>query len=154
MKFLCDHMLGTLAKWLRFLGHDTAYPGAAEDTELKALVEAEGRTLLTRDRELSGRVAGSVYVMSDDLDEQLLQVMGAFALPADLSLTRCSLCNTTLDDVPKEDARGKVPEKVLEHQEKFWHCPTCGRFYWQGSHWDNMTTRLHGLQAKAGQAKV
>ena len=30
-RFLCDHMLGSLARWLRFLGYDTLYPEAMDD---------------------------------------------------------------------------------------------------------------------------
>ena len=37
MKFLCDHMLGTLAKWLRFLGNDVVYPSPIDDNELIAM---------------------------------------------------------------------------------------------------------------------
>ncbi|OGS49581.1 MAG: hypothetical protein A3K65_09290 [Euryarchaeota archaeon RBG_16_68_12] len=153
MKFLCDHMLGTLAKWLRFLGNDVAYPGPIEDNDLKAAVERDGRVLLTRDRELAGRVAGSLQVTSDDLDDQLLQVIRAFHLPADLSLSRCSLCNAPLEEVPKAEVAGKVPEKVFALQETFWHCPACGRFYWKGSHWTNMEARLRELRARAGTAE-
>jgi len=152
MKFLCDHMLGTLAKWLRFLGHDAAYPGPIDDRELEALAGREGRVLLTRDRELAARVPGSVSVLSDDLDGQLLQVLQAFDLKADIALTRCSVCNAPLREASVEEARGSVPEKVLERQREFWHCDACGRFYWQGSHWDNMTERVRNLKARAGRA--
>ncbi len=149
MKFLCDHMLGTLAKWLRFLGNDVAYPGPIADNDLKASVERDDQVLLTRDRELAGRVAGGLYIASDDLDEQLLQVLRAFHLPADLSLTRCSVCNAPLEDVPKAEAAGKVPEKVFALQEAFWRCPTCGRYYWKGSHWTRMEERLRVLREKS-----
>ena len=33
MKFFCDHMLGTLAKWLRIYGFDTTYAGSEIDDE-------------------------------------------------------------------------------------------------------------------------
>ncbi len=152
MKFLCDHMLGTLAKWLRFLGHDAAYPGPIDDRELEAMADREGRVLLTRDRELGARVKGALSVVSDDLDEQLLQVLRAFDLEANIAVTRCSVCNAPLREASVEEARGKVPEKVLERQREFWHCDTCGRFYWQGSHWDHMTERVRTLKARAGRA--
>lgn len=151
MKFLCDHMLGTLAKWLRFLGHDATYPGPIDDRELEAVTAREGRVLLTRDRELAARVAGAVSVRSDDLDEQLLQVLQAFDLEADIAVTRCSVCNAALREATAEEARGNVPEKVLERRREFWHCDACGRFYWQGSHWDNMTERVRNLKARAGR---
>ena len=149
MRFLCDHMLGTLAKWLRFLGNDVVYPGPLADNDLKAMVEREGRLLLTRDRELSGRVAGSAYVASDDLNEQLVQIVRAFRLPADLAMTRCSVCNSPLREVPKADAQGKVPEGVFERQREFWRCDTCGRMYWQGSHWANMSARMQTILSKS-----
>lgn len=149
MNFLCDHMLGTLARWLRFLGNDVAYPGPLDDDELKAAAERDGRTLLTRDRELSGRVTGSLYIASDDLNEQLLQILQRFDLPGDLSMSRCSVCNTSLKETPKEDVRGKVPDGVFERQEEFWRCDTCGRFYWRGTHWTNMEARVREIRARA-----
>lgn len=148
VKFLCDHMLGTLSKWLRFLGYDVAYPDPLEDSALIGAVEREERVLLTRDRELAGRVSGSLYVTSDDLDEQLLQVSRTFDLQPQALLTRCSVCNTTLREVPKADVRDKVPEGVFERQDEFWHCDGCGRYYWHGSHWDHMATRFRELQVR------
>ncbi len=146
MRFLCDHMLGTLAKWLRFLGNDVVYPEALGDDDLKVIIERESRILLTRDRELSGRVAGSVLVTSDDLDEQLVQVVRAFRLPGDLAMTRCSVCNAPLRGIPKTEARGKVPDGVFERQEEFWRCDSCGRMYWQGTHWENMNARMRKIR--------
>lgn len=54
-RLLADGMLGKLAKWLRLLGYDTAYENDAPDHELARRARAEGRILLTRDRELSAR---------------------------------------------------------------------------------------------------
>ena len=96
MRFVCDHMLGTLAKWLRFLGYDTGYPDALDDDDLKALAVVEDRVLLTRDYELSGRVAGAIYIESDVLDEQFAQVVRAFGLTAKDEMTRCSVCNALI----------------------------------------------------------
>src|SRR3970040_1924936 len=110
MRFLCDHMLGTLAKWLRFLGYDTLYPGPLDDGELKALAERETRVLLTRDKQLSGRVSDSLYVDSDDLDAQFAQVVRAFSLNSESAMSRCSVCNELIEWVPKERAKGRVPE--------------------------------------------
>ena len=148
MKFLCDHMLGTLAKWLRFLGYDTAYPEALEDNELKRLAVAEGRVLLTRDRELSGRVPDAVYVASDDLDEQFAQVVRAFGLTAKDAMSRCSVCNAPIEAIPKEEAKGHVPPGVYDRHQEFWRCRQCGRYYWPGSHFDRVLTKLRSVTAK------
>jgi uncharacterized protein with PIN domain len=142
MRFLCDHMLGTLAKWLRFLGYDTAYPEALGDNELKALAATEGRILLTRDRELSGRSPGAVYIESDDGDEQLVQVVRAFRLTANEALSRCSVCNIPIEVVPKEAVNGRVPAGVFDRQREFWRCRQCGRFYWRGSHFEKVLAKV------------
>jgi len=60
-RFLADRMLGTLCRYLRFMGYDTvsatemAEGNTREDTILLARARAEGRILLTRDRELARR---------------------------------------------------------------------------------------------------
>lgn len=149
MKLLCDHMLGTLAKWLRFLGYDTAYPDELEDDDVKAMAAREGRTLLTRDRELSARVPGAFFVASDDPDEQLLTVVKAFHLNADDALSRCSVCNVLIEAVPKEQAKGRVPDGVYARQGDFWRCRQCGRFYWQGSHFGGVLAKVRAVTAKA-----
>ena len=143
MKLLCDHMLGTLAKWLRFMGYDTAYPGPTGDTLLIAAAQAEGRVLLTRDKELAARCPGAVRVRSDVLEEQVREVAGALRLSLVDPLSRCSLCNGRLEPAPPELVRGLVPEGVRARHTEFWRCPACGKVYWQGSHWDKMVERLN-----------
>ncbi len=146
MKLLCDHMLGTLAKWLRFMGYDTAYPGPLSDTEILQLASAENRIVLTRDKELSTRRPGTVRVRSDDLEEQVREVASALGLRAIDPLSRCSLCNTVLETVSPEDASDSIPSGVRERQQTFWRCPSCKRVYWQGSHWTKMIERLNELE--------
>ena len=143
MKLLCDHMLGTLAKWLRFMGYDTAYPGPLDDSELLALADVEERVLLTRDKELASRSPRAVRVRSDDLEEQIREVATALGLRVVDSLSRCSVCNAILAAVPSEAVRAVVPEGVRSRHQAFWQCPSCRRVYWQGSHWDKMVERLN-----------
>ncbi len=142
MKLLCDHMLGTLAKWLRFMGYDTAYPGPLDDTALLAYAEREDRVLLTRDKELASRSPKALRVHSDDLEEQVREVASALGLNVVDPLSRCSVCNAVLAAVPLDAVRELVPEGVRARHQAFWQCPTCHRVYWQGSHWDKMVARL------------
>ncbi len=143
MKLLCDHMLGTLAKWLRFMGYDTEYPGPLDDTALIAAARAEGRVLLTRDKELATRCPGSVRVRSDVLEEQVREVAHALGLKLVDPLSRCSVCNGVLEPVPLGAVRDLVPEGVRSRHEEFWRCPRCRKVYWQGSHWDKMVEQLN-----------
>jgi uncharacterized protein len=56
-RFVLDVHLGTLARYLRLLGFDTAYDNHSGDDDLLARAAAEDRTLLTRDRGILRRRA-------------------------------------------------------------------------------------------------
>ena len=135
-------MLGTLAKWLRFLGYDTAYPGPLDDTALLEQAKKEGRVLLTRDRQLAGRTSGGLGIRSDQLEEQLEEVRRAFGITAQDALSRCSVCNAQITRLPPEEAKGKVPDAVLARHTEFWRCPDCGRVYWKGSHFEALQRQI------------
>lgn len=137
-------MLGRLARWLRFLGYDTLYPEVLDDDELLALAGCEARLLLTRDKRLCERANG-VYVNSTNIKEQLRQVVRELNLDCEKRMSRCSVCNTLIVEVAKEAAREHVPSAVYQRQATFWRCPTCGRFYWAGSHYDRILTELSNL---------
>jgi len=149
VRLLCDHMLGSLARWLRFMGYDTAYPSAMADNDLIAKARAEDRVLITRDKELAGRFAGSLAIRSDVLEEQIREVAALVPLRLVNPLSRCSLCNVVIEAVSPEDVHGLVPEGVRSRHQEFWRCPSCGRVYWQGSHWDKMVERLNSLHLPA-----
>ncbi len=145
MRLLCDHMLGTLAKWLRFMGYDTAYPGPLDDSELLAFAQREDRVLLTRDKELAARSPEAIRVRSDNLEEQIREVAARLGLKVIDPLSRCSLCNAVLAVARPEEIGDLVPEGVRARHAAFWRCPSCGKIYWQGSHWDRMVERLNQL---------
>lgn len=138
-------MLGSLARWLRFMGYDTGYPKPGPDRELIDCARQEGRILLTRDKELAARVFGAVQVRSGDLEEQIREVAAILQLRLVDPLSRCSLCNELLLPVPLDDVKGLVPEGVRSRHHAFWRCPSCKRVYWQGTHWDKMVERLTHL---------
>ena len=58
-KFIGDGHLGSLARNLRLLGFDVAYPKDADDRQLLEIMAGENRALLTRDRRLLMRVWSS-----------------------------------------------------------------------------------------------
>jgi uncharacterized protein with PIN domain len=142
-RFVVDGMLGSLARWLRLLGYDTDYVNQRDDAELVRIARAENRVLLTRDRELAARRGvQALLVESQVLDEQLAQVKMAFPLTPGIASARCSVCNTHLVSVTREEVADQVPAYVLRRHHHFLHCPGCGRIYWRGSHWRNMQDRL------------
>jgi len=145
VKLLCDHMLGSLARWLRFMGYDTAYPEPGPDRALIERVRLEERILLTRDKELAGRVSDAVRIRSDNLEEQIREVAKVLPLRLVDPLSRCSLCNAVLVPASVEEVKQAVPDGVRARHQVFWRCPSCRRVYWRGSHWDKMSERLNDL---------
>lgn len=150
MRFLADGMLGTLAKWLRILGCDTAYDARWDDNEVARRARAEGRVLLSRDHGLLRRRGlPGLLIESQVLDEQLAQVFLAFGLRAKRSFSRCPVCNSQLEQVPRSDAWGQVPPFVCATHDQFSLCPECNRFYWRGTHWQYMREKLAVLTRQA-----
>ena len=150
-RFLADEMLGTLARWLRMMGYDTVYARDLLDREVLRMARAEGRVLLTRDRQLAERAEDrGLLVTSDVLEEQLKQVIAALGLREDHLMPRCTRCNGQLETVGREEVAGRVPERVLAIRTEFYLCPKCGQIYWKGTHWDDIDRRLKRLLGPKG----
>ena len=144
-RFLCDAMLGSLARWLRLCGYDTLYLGTEpEDAELARLADREDRWLLTRDCELAALGPRTQMVRATDLEGQLAEVLDRHGLPppADLEAARCGECNGALEPVTREQVAEVVPPYVLATAERFRRCAGCGRVYWPGTHGDEIHARL------------
>jgi uncharacterized protein with PIN domain len=151
-RFVADEMLGSLARWLRMMGYDTAYERDRKDSAVLERATKEGRILLTRDWELSQRARDrGFYVESDDLDQQLRQVVVAFHLEAHVAMDRCTACNGQLERVPKGAIADLIPKATYETHDEFYRCRSCGKVYWKGSHWNNIAHRIDGLAPKAAQ---
>jgi uncharacterized protein with PIN domain len=143
-RFVADHMLGSLARWLRMIGYDTVYDKNLDDKQIASLARSENRFVLTRDRELS-KEPGAMMVESDDLDTQLKAVADKFGLKFQDDFIRCSACNGDLQDLPKEEAKPQVPEGAFNVNQRFWKCSKCGKVYWKGTHWLGIMERLKKL---------
>lgn len=143
-RFVADHMLGSLAKWLRMIGYDTVYDKGMDDAKIASTARAENRFVLTRDKELA-KEPGALLVEDDQLDGQLIAVRTRFGLKFDDSATRCTACNGELIDLSKEEAKGSVPEGALAANDRFWKCAGCGKVYWKGSHWLGIMDRVKRL---------
>lgn len=144
MKFLCDEMLGKLAKWLRIIGYDVLYLKNMEDEKIIENAMKEGRILLTRDKKLAEKYKNSLYIEEKDIDSQIKRVVEAFKISMEEEnfLSRCTICNVEIEKIEKEKVKGKVPENVFENMSEFWICKNCGRIYWAGTHWKNMKEKI------------
>ena len=149
MRFLCDAMLGGLAKWLRAAGYDAYYAREGTDTSDAHLVRVamgEGRVLLTSDRGFlerkpvrDGEVA-ILLVPHVPVEEQLRLVTETFGLERRPS--RCMECNGELRDAQPEDVAEMVPPGAARARDAFFRCEGCDRIFWYGSHWARIGARL------------
>lgn len=150
MKFLCDQMLGTLAKWLRIYGFDTFFVNSEmDDAKLMEITKKENRILITRDRNLiqSARRENlkTIEIKKTDINEQISTVLGDIKIDKTKVLSRCILCNTEVEEIKKEDIKAKVPKRVFDNNEKFWFCKKCNKIYWKGSHYEKMFEKINKL---------
>jgi len=137
-RWLADEMLGRLARYLRFLGHDTEYVRGLSDAEIADRAALDGRRLLTRDQGLAARVTGAVLITSTSLQEQLRQVRAAApAASYSVRFDRCTVCNGELvpwtrpEEPPwPED----VPRALRADERSIFECRRCRHHYWEGSH--------------------
>ncbi len=137
-RLLADEMLGRLARYLRMMGCDTTYVRGWSDAAIVRTAREEGRTVLTRDRELASRLPGAVRIRSVDLPGQLKEVASAVpGLPRSLAFERCTVCNGTLREAPGaptgRDAAPRGPSAGSPRSGVF-ACVDCGHRYWDGSH--------------------
>ncbi len=145
MKFVVDCMLGKLAKWLRILGFDVAYFNKAEDGKLLSLARKEGRVLLTRDHRLraEARDIQALLIESENWKKQLKQVLEEFQLKREVKpYSRCIQCNVELKSLSKRAAKNLVSPFVYEQAAAFAICPGCGRVFWQGTHFEDMDSKI------------
>jgi len=142
MKFIADRMLGKLAKELRMLGYDTVYYRGENAYPLIKLAREEGRLILTRNAKLLPKRPEDriIRIMEDKPSLQLRELIqkGYVSLKEGTLFSRCLFCNILLDEIPRDEAEGKVPDFIFYQQKDFSRCPQCLRIYWQGSHLKNM----------------
>jgi uncharacterized protein len=129
------------------MGCDTVYARGWTDDEIVVRATREARTLITRDRALAARMPGSVLLGSGEIDEQLRAVREALPeLPADVTFTRCTLCNGNL--VPDHDVEQspRAPVDSMPTDRARYRCETCGHRYWEGSHTAEVRRRLRATE--------
>lgn len=148
-RFITDRMLGTLSRYLRFMGYNTlsangfAEGNTKEDTLLLNLAIGEDRILLTRDAELAQRgKERAVLVKSDDVMDQVRQLIDGGLIVRRVMMSRCSLCNTVL----REAAAAEIRSADYAPRDKkgfiFFWCDQCGKLYWNGSHGKSISERI------------
>jgi hypothetical protein len=153
--FIVDAMLGNLAKKLRVLGYDSTYFSSIEDEKLVTIAKNEKRIILTKDELLcktaQNRDIIAILVRGNDELEQIMQIHQNIKFEKfvmDTNNSRCIVCNGKLQTIEKFRIIGKIPEGVLEREEKFWTCDVCKKIYWQGTHFEKLQEFVNKLNSR------
>ena len=144
MRFLADSMLGRLAKWLRIMGYDTLYQSYYPPAVIDQFVK-EGLLLLSRHKITADKYTSALLLHGNSVGEQLAELKQKVSLtPNRLNwFTRCLICNTFLKEVPASQAKENLPEYIyFQNISGIRLCPSCGRYYWPGSHRARMVHQL------------
>ncbi len=155
IRFLADAMVGKLGRWLRILGYDVStFKRQAKQTcesrnKLLEKGRVENRLILTRDPYLlkQRNLPACLFIQDDYLEDQLRQVLKDLHLKPEPFLNRCLDCNSPLVDIPKEEAKNRVPPYVFQTQTEFSECPHCKKIYWEGTHVERMIDRLKQIKS-------
>jgi uncharacterized protein with PIN domain len=151
-RFIIDHNVGKLARWLRMMGYDSVFFNGSNDSDMVKQALSEGRIVLTRDtaimkrRVVTNGQLSVVLIESEEPEKQIRQVMDVLGLDQRFQpFTRCLECNQQLIERTPEEVRERVPPYVYKTQRQYMECPTCQRVYWRGTHWEAMVRRLERL---------
>lgn len=130
---------------MRILGFDASYFTQEKSAGLIIQALREERIILTRNHHLSKSCGAKIIlIQTETIREQLAEVLKTLKIEpnSDMMFSRCIICNEELVEIDKRKVQTKVPEYVFQTQDKFIACPKCGRIYWQGTHWGNVSKIL------------
>ena len=117
------------------LGYDVQVLAGARLEEVLESARREGRIALTMSVRHPRKFADVVVrQVARGRPAESLREIAAAGSPAGAPFTRCPACNTALQRRLPMEARGEVPGAVLRTAKMLTFCPSCGKWYWEGSH--------------------
>ena len=147
-RFMLDHMVIRLGKYLRIIGYDADWDLALRTHDLIQRANASGRIFITRNTRLIEQyppVRQAFILTETDPALQFHTLVARLGLDACTGLfSRCIRCNVGLDALPdKQSAEARVHPNVYLRQDRFFRCPHCGTIFWHGSHVANTCRKLN-----------
>lgn len=134
-RFVTDASLEFVARRLRFMGFDVTTLTGARLEELFETGRRESRTVLTLSRRHPKQFAdvAALVLPRGDAPTAVRAIISGHQASGE-PFTRCPRCNTALQKRHPFEARGEVPPRVLRAGGPLNYCPSCGKWYWEGSH--------------------
>lgn len=147
VRFVMDHMVIKLGKYLRILGYDAVWEQQVRTHALIARANAEGRVFVTRNTRLADQYppAARVLVLTEtDPVRQLQRIVTECGLdPRSGLFSKCIRCNMKLQTVADSATiRDRVHPNVFARHKEFFTCPVCHTVFWRGSHVRNTCRKL------------
>lgn len=153
--FFVDAMLGNIAKKLRLMGYDTKYYSDIEDKSLIQTARKENRIVISRDEDLvrisQKNNVNAIYIQSEKEIQQFHEIMDFLNLEKveiNGEKARCPICNFKTESIDKKNIYQKIPQKILENNEKFWICRNCDQIFWEGTHIQNLQKLVRTLNER------
>ena len=154
IRFVADSMLGNIARKLRIFGFDTLYLAHVEDSEVLKIGVEQDRVILTADREFFKRIVkasakGVLVDGSSELEDlvHILAKLGVRSLDRTALGSRCPVCNGFLEETARAGVQNDLPKKVASSHNEFYRCASCGKLYWNGSHFARIKALVHNVNA-------
>ncbi len=139
-------MLGSLARKLRLYGLDVLYTAHTQDSYLLTEVISEDRILLTADNQLheqaTRRGARSILLKDKTDQDRLVSLFRVLAVkPSAIApgSSRCPSCNGELVLTSRLKIHDQLPSRVSQNHRTFYRCVSCGKLFWEGSHWKRIS---------------
>jgi len=149
-RFLTDASLEFVARRLRFLGHDVVTHRGARLEELLDAAARDGRTVITLSERHPRRWADVPVVRAVRGDAvATVRAVDAAHAAAGRPFSRCPRCNAALHARSAFEAHGEVPGRVLRSGVPLTWCPTCGQWFWPGTHVAHLVRWLEQATGRA-----
>jgi len=147
-RFIADEHLGRLARYLRLCGFDTVFADSIADSKIIDIAINENRIILSRDRELMSdkKVERGFRILSERPVIQLSEVINRYSLREYFRpFSRCTKCNGLLVMVNGDEIIDFLPQRTRDFYTHFMRCGTCGKIYWEGSHFNRLKKFINDL---------
>jgi uncharacterized protein with PIN domain len=147
-RFIADAHLGRLARYLRLCGFDTLFADSLSDRDINEVSLKEQRIVLSRDKELLSNSKNKEVcrILSERPVTQLSEVIKKFRLREFFKpFSRCIECNGSIEPVSGDEIRDLLLPRTREFYSHFRRCRSCGKIYWEGSHYEKMKKFVDSL---------
>lgn len=134
-RFVTDASLEFIARRLLFLGYDVTVHRGARLEELFLAAAAGGCVVLTSSARHPRRwVSVPVVRLSATEPAAAVRLIAEHHEPASPPFCRCPACNQALQARSAFEAAGEIPARVVRSGGPLRWCPSCGQWYWLGTH--------------------